>query len=62
MAEGTTCSKPSDQEVLTQVEEMATKLLEEEDVAVLMEICKRVIVCETLLTRYSGLFLVQEYF
>ncbi|MCI4384607.1 hypothetical protein PGIGA_G00040660 [Pangasianodon gigas] len=38
---GTTSSRLSDQEVLTQVEEMATKLLEEEDVAVLMEICKR---------------------
>lgn len=45
VAEGTTSSKLSDQEVLTQVEEMATKLLEEEDVAVLMEICKRVIAC-----------------
>ncbi|MCJ8738844.1 hypothetical protein PDJAM_G00040380 [Pangasius djambal] len=38
---GTTSSRLSDEEVLTQVEEMATKLLEEEDVAVLMEICKR---------------------
>ncbi|XP_017339122.1 PDZ domain-containing protein 7 [Ictalurus punctatus] len=38
---GTTSSRLSDQEVLTQVEEMATKLLEEEDVAVLVEICKR---------------------
>lgn len=46
MAEGTTSSKLSDQKVLTRVEEMATKLLEEEDVDVLMEICKRVIVCD----------------
>lgn len=36
----------TDQEVLAQVEEMAMKLLEEEDVAVLTEICKRVTVCE----------------
>ncbi|KAG7324788.1 hypothetical protein KOW79_011104 [Hemibagrus wyckioides] len=40
-AQGTTGSRSSDQEVLTQVEEMAKKLLEEEDVAVLTEICKR---------------------
>lgn len=36
----------SDQEVLTQVEDMARKLLEEEDVAVLVEICTRVIMCD----------------
>ncbi|KAK2866724.1 hypothetical protein Q7C36_002780 [Tachysurus vachellii] len=46
---GTTGSRSSDlqsssEEVLTQVEEMATKLLEEEDVAVLKEICKRYVV------------------
>ncbi|KAF5888921.1 PDZ domain-containing protein 7, partial [Clarias magur] len=38
---GTTSSRMSDQEVLTQVEDMASKLLEEEDIAVLVEICKR---------------------
>ncbi|KAM9463274.1 PDZ domain-containing protein 7 [Clarias gariepinus] len=38
---GTTSSRVSDQEVLTQVEDMARKLLEEEDVAVLVEICTR---------------------
>ncbi|XP_047672979.1 PDZ domain-containing protein 7 isoform X2 [Tachysurus fulvidraco] len=47
-AEGPTGSRSSDlqsssEEVLTHVEEMATKLLEEEDVAVLKEICKRYI-------------------
>lgn len=45
MAEGNESSGLSGQEVLLQVEEMATKLLEEEDVPVLVEICKRVIVC-----------------
>ncbi|XP_062859603.1 PDZ domain-containing protein 7 isoform X2 [Trichomycterus rosablanca] len=39
--QGTTKDSMSDQEVLSQVEEMARKLLDEEDVAVLMEICKR---------------------
>ncbi|XP_046710829.1 PDZ domain-containing protein 7 isoform X3 [Silurus meridionalis] len=39
--DGTAGSRSSDQEVLIQVEEMSTKLLDEEDVAVLMEICKR---------------------
>ncbi|KAK3559677.1 hypothetical protein QTP86_015090, partial [Hemibagrus guttatus] len=40
-AQGKMLKGSSDQEVLTQVEEMAKKLLEEEDVAVLTEICKR---------------------
>lgn len=33
----------SDLDLLTQVEKISAKLLEEEDVAVLMEICRRVI-------------------
>lgn len=44
VTEGMTSSRLSDEQVLTQVEEMATKLLEEEDVTMLMEICKQVIV------------------
>ena len=41
---GTKNDRLSDLDMLTQVEEMAAKLLEEEDAAVVMEICRRVIV------------------